>query len=110
MTTVLQFRPGDMVLIDLEAAQRELGERPCPACGQKYSTSECKLVLRHMAEGKWTVAHEQSPWVTCPFCSEVWRDSRPCITVQSEGPIEVNNAYRSYLWFVPRAWLRRVEV
>ena len=53
-----QFKPGDVVMIDLEAAQRGFGERVYPCCGRQYSTSECKPVLRHMAEGRWTVAHQ----------------------------------------------------
>ena len=109
----MQFKPGDVVLIDLEAAQRGAEPSPCPACGQAYSASDSEMIplLRYMAEGQWTVTYDQSDLVTCPFCDETWHDSLDGISVVSEVAIEVNNLYAGQsCWFVPRAWLQRVEV
>ena len=113
VSTDMQFQPGDVVMIDLEAAQREGNTGPCPACGKSYSAFDSEMIplLRYIAEGTWRVAREQSDLVSCQFCNMTWHDPMDGISVESEVPIEVTNRFRAQSrWFIPRAWLRRVEV
>ena len=102
MPKALRLKPGDRVVIDLEAAQQHPQTR-CLACGQTRTEDERRVLLRSFAEGEWVVGADKGKnLAVCRYCHDIRYTPDDYIQLIATFPVKQGNlAIRN--WAVPRS-------
>ena len=101
----MKLKAGDLVLIDLEAAQVHCVARIFQCCGRRYDQDDLHRLLRCVAEAEWRVAEQQDPKGSCSYCGHSTLKPRGEISLEVSPPI-LTGGIESRYWAVPRSWLR----
>ena len=100
------LKPGDRVVIDLEAAQA-LPPPPCPFC-HTVSEDERRALLRNFAEGEWTVGSRYKR-ATCGYCLNGKYIPEDYIQLIATSAVKQGWIESPY-WSVPRAIVKPVPL
>ena len=101
----MKLKAGDIILIDLEAAQKNRLLAACPSCDFRLPEEERVAFLRNIAEAEWRVAARQNSQISCPFCGYCRRTKAGSISVVTSSPIIVHGSGH-VAWRISRSMLR----